>query len=281
MVQQALVRGVRLFELIFHRRTELGRPLPAPVNHPRPVIIVAGFANTVNSTREWHGALKRDGFSVFVFDDPVAGLGDITQAADGLSRFVRQVLLQTGAKQVDIIGYSAGGIVARSWMTLQGGAPHVHRLVTVASPHNGTVGTTWFKMLSKGFLLGPLVLDTTPQSQRQLSSGSYLMQRLRAAELPENVDIISIYNPRGDGVIWPPSSSRLDGATNIEVRGRGRLLARLAGTSHFGLAHWSGSTYELIRDELTQTTQSAKPSGKLQVVSPDTNAFHGKRKEAI
>lgn len=59
-----------------------------------------------------------------------------------LDRIVENVLRATGARQVDLVAYSLGGLVARAytrWLSLRGpgGSSRVRRLLTVCTPNNG------------------------------------------------------------------------------------------------------------------------------------------------
>ena len=65
-------------------------------------------------------------------------LGRVAAGARQLGWFVDQVLAETGAREVDLVGHSMGGVVARYYLTLGGGDAHVHRLITLGSPHGGT-----------------------------------------------------------------------------------------------------------------------------------------------
>ena len=70
-------------------------------------------------------------------DLPGDGTGDLVEAADALDAAATAALERTGEPAVDIVGYSAGGVVARLWIA-DGGAGSVRRVVTLGSPHHGT-----------------------------------------------------------------------------------------------------------------------------------------------
>src|SRR5690625_7926284 len=56
----------------------------------------------------------------------------------------------TGAKKVIIMGHSQGGLVARYWMRLLGGAKYVKHLMCIGTPNHGT---------TQGGILSPLVTN--------------------------------------------------------------------------------------------------------------------------
>lgn len=73
--------------------------------------------------------------------DPFAGRYRISYA-ELLARAVENVCRATGAERVDLVGYSMGGLVCRSytrWLSLRGpgGASRVRRLLTVCTPNMG------------------------------------------------------------------------------------------------------------------------------------------------
>ncbi|MEE2060294.1 esterase/lipase family protein [Rhodococcus artemisiae] len=70
--------------------------------------------------------------------DAVGGLGPIDEAAHELAVFVDEVLAQTGAEQVDVVGHSQGTLVPSQWVQFQGGADKVADYVSLAPMWHGT-----------------------------------------------------------------------------------------------------------------------------------------------
>lgn len=88
-------------------------------------------------------------------------------AAD-LASLVDDVLRATGAKKVDLVAHSMGGLVARSYLAFHGGNAKVERALLLSSPHLG-VGLVGFAAL---FGLGPDWMAV--HEQAELDSGSLL-----------------------------------------------------------------------------------------------------------
>jgi triacylglycerol esterase/lipase EstA (alpha/beta hydrolase family) len=111
-------------------------------------------------------------------------------SAKHLRDFVERVLAREDAQRVDIVAHSLGGVVARYYIERMGGATKVGRLVTIGSPHQGT-------------LLGRVGMVP---SARQLVAGSPFLCDL--GQMREGVVYASIWS-RADAVIVPPESSRI------------------------------------------------------------------------
>ncbi|MET4661976.1 pimeloyl-ACP methyl ester carboxylesterase [Streptomyces sp. PvP037] len=63
---------------------------------------------------------------------------DIRIAAELLGRHIEQVCERTGSRQVDVVGHSLGGLIARYYVQRLGGDTRVRTLVTLGTPHSGT-----------------------------------------------------------------------------------------------------------------------------------------------
>ena len=74
-------------------------------------------------------------------------------------------LARTGEQSVDVVGYSAGGLVARLWVA-DGHADVVRRVVTLGSPHHGT---------SLADLAGDVAPGQCPLGCQQMASDSDLL----------------------------------------------------------------------------------------------------------
>ncbi len=67
----------------------------------------------------------------------IFGLGDIKHSARQLADFVDEVLRRTGAQQVDLVGFSQGGMMPRYFLNALGGGPKVHNFVGIAPSNHG------------------------------------------------------------------------------------------------------------------------------------------------
>ena len=120
-----------------------------------------------------------------------------------------------------MVGYSAGGVVARVWVRDHGGAARARRVVTLGSPHHGT---TWPGSA------GDVAPDSCPEACQQLEPDSDLLRGLNAGdETPAGPVWVSIWSD-DDQVVVPPTRPGLDGALDFTVQSvcpgaRGRATA--------------------------------------------------------
>jgi pimeloyl-ACP methyl ester carboxylesterase len=173
---------------------------PLPGAHgagPRPIIMLHGYAmNRANFVPLAH-RLAGAGLG------PIVGfeywtLGRIAAAARQLGWFVDQVRAQTCATQVDVIGHSMGGVVARYYVALAGGDGAVAHLVTLGSPHFGT----------------DVSAIGVGHPMRELVSGSKLLRRLATAPPPQQTKVIVILS-RADALVPGARQAAVPGAETI------------------------------------------------------------------
>jgi triacylglycerol esterase/lipase EstA (alpha/beta hydrolase family) len=174
-----------------------------------PVVLVPGYGGDTASLRQLAAMLRAHGKDTTVVTLPGDGRGDLDAQAQALGTAVGAVLRRTGAPTVDVIGYSAGGVVARLWVRDHGGATRARRVVTLGSPHHGT---------DVAALAGGLAPGACPTACRQLATDSVLLARLNAGdETPPGPTWVSIWTTR-DRVVVPPGSAELSGALDFTVQ---------------------------------------------------------------
>ena len=115
---------------------------------------------------------------------------------------------RTGAPKVDLVGFSAGSIVVRSYLATKAGAEEAHRLVLLGAPNHGAA-------------IASVALSTEPAACTaacaELARRSSYLQNLNSRPAPKGVSIVSIWTA-DDMVVIPPTSAVLPGATNIEIQ---------------------------------------------------------------
>lgn len=192
------------------RATRGGSPSAraVPQDRPGPVVLVPGYGGGVGGLDVLAQRLRATGREVTVFRLPGDGTGDLTAQADSLDATVT-ALLRGGAPSVDVVGYSAGGVVARLWVRDHDGAAKARRVVTLGAPHHGTS----IASLAAAFLSG-----ACPTACQQLEPDSSLLDSLNSGdETPVGPEWVSIWST-GDDVVTPPDSAALDGATDLTVQ---------------------------------------------------------------
>jgi pimeloyl-ACP methyl ester carboxylesterase len=173
-----------------------------------PVLLVPGYGGSLSSLQPLRTALEADGRVVEEVPAPGDGTGDLDTQARHLATVAQEAMRANGATSVDVVGYSAGGVVARLWVRDHGGGSVARRVLTLGSPHHGSD-------------VAALVLDgagSCPPACQELAPDSALLRRLNAGdETPTGPSYISMWS-RTDSVSTPPETARLDGALDIPVQ---------------------------------------------------------------
>ena len=108
-------------------------------DEPGPVLLVPGYGGSTASLQVLADALTGAGRDVRIVRRRGARAPRTCATRRPTSAdAVDDVLAETGAPSVDLVGYSAGGVVVRIYVADLGGGSHVRRAVTLASPHHGT-----------------------------------------------------------------------------------------------------------------------------------------------
>lgn len=204
--------------------------------HPRPVVLVHGTFNNRAST--WNALsplLKNEGYCVFSLNfgakrkgSAVGATESIDASARQLARFVDAVLRLTGAGEVDMVGYSQGGMMPRQYLRFHGGATKVASLIGLAPSNHGT-NAKFRRMLERiaaapgstrssrekavaGFLLG---LEKRCRACLEQLAGSAFLKRLNTP--PETFAGIryTVISSKYDQVLTPYKEQFLAPGPNV------------------------------------------------------------------
>ena len=194
---------------------DLDRAVRCPVffsGAHEPVLLVHGTAGRPEDhwALGYQKVLPEMGFDVCTVRLPALALDDIQVASEYVVHAVR-VIAEASGKQVDIVGYSQGGLEPRwavkYWLDVQAA---VDDIVTLASPHHGA--------LSADALC---LAGSCEEAAWQMNQGSSFLASLNAVdETPGAIDYTSIYSLNDELVqpVLPVATAVLDGATNILVQ---------------------------------------------------------------
>jgi pimeloyl-ACP methyl ester carboxylesterase len=182
-----------------------------------PILSVHGIIDnhTIFSTLE--RTLRREGFSRLASFDYGLLTRDIRAAAQRLGHAVDGLATATNSDQIKIIGHSLGGLIARYYVQRMGGDALVDTLITLGTPHAGTV-------LAKPAAGSPLA--RVVPLLRQLSPDSDLIRELaepapgcRTRFVAVSSDLDHLIRPTSNGNIDHPDLQ----VRNFAVRGVGHL----------------------------------------------------------
>jgi triacylglycerol lipase len=172
-----------------------------------PVVLVPGYGGAQAALEPLADRIRATGRTATVVALPGNGTGDLSAQVDALNRVVDGALA-TGAPSVDVVGYSAGGVVTGLWVARDDGAAKVRRVVTLGSPLRGTT------LAGSAVAFAP---DACPVACRQLAPGSAEVRELAAAGVGRQVPWLSIWT-NADQTVTPPDSARLDGAVDVVLQ---------------------------------------------------------------
>ena len=105
---------------------------------PTPVILLHGTRSDKTINWQYLGPeLAELGYCVYSLDMPDRGQAPIAESVAALASLAEEVLAETGARQVSLLGHSLGGTVARDYVTRGGGLHIVDDLIAMGTPHYG------------------------------------------------------------------------------------------------------------------------------------------------
>ncbi len=181
-------------------------PLAARV----PVLLVHGLIDNRSIFTVMRRGLRRRGFAQVCTWNYSPLLRDIAEGAADLGAHIERICAQTGHDRVHVVGHSLGGLIARHHVQRQGGSRRVASLVTLGTPHGGSV--------LAHLLPTPLV--------RQLRPGSPVLRELAEPAPDWSTPMTAVYSDL-DQMVVPTRAGRCDHpdlrARNVLVRGVGHM----------------------------------------------------------
>jgi triacylglycerol lipase len=186
-----------------------GRPVDlVPQTAPGPVLLVPGYGGNLDSLQPLAAALRSSGRTAVIVEPVGDGTGDLRKQAEHLADVAERVRDDAGAASVDVVGYSAGGVVARLWVRDAGGAGVARRVLTLGSPHHGTSQAA----------LGAEFAGGCSEACEQLVPDSDLLRRLNAGDETPAGPLWVTVRSTSDQVVTPVDSAALPGALNVVVQ---------------------------------------------------------------
>ncbi|WP_228122424.1 esterase/lipase family protein [Saccharothrix syringae] len=162
-----------------------------------PIVLVHGIGDNRSAFAVLSGALRRRGFGVVHavnYSVLTALTGDVRRSAALLGEHVERVCEQTGADRVHVVGHSLGGLIARYYVQRLHGDARVRTLVTLGTPHGGTLTAYLFP---------------TPLT-RQLRPGSDLLSELAEPSPRPCRTRFAVVWSEMDQVVVPQRNARLE-----------------------------------------------------------------------
>ncbi|WP_043677027.1 esterase/lipase family protein [Streptomyces xylophagus] len=184
---------------------------PLPTEAKPPVVLLHGFIDNrsvfvlLRRSLAEHGRRQVESLNY----SPLTC--DIRTAAELLGRHIEEICERTGSKEVDIVGHSLGGLIARYYVQRLGGDLRVRTLVTLGTPHSGTA-------------VAPLA--NAHPIVRQMRPGSAVIEELTRPAPGCRTHFVSFWSDL-DHLMEPLETACIDHpdliAQNVQVSGIGHL----------------------------------------------------------
>ncbi|GAB3591986.1 alpha/beta fold hydrolase [Angustibacter peucedani] len=173
-----------------------------------PILLVHGMVDNRSIFALLRRGLMRRGFGRVHTLNYSPLTGDVRVAAERFAEEVEALCAETGYERLHVVGHSLGGLIARYYVQRLGGDTRVHTLVTLGTPHGGTL---------PAYLL-PATLC------RQLRPGSDVLAELdEPAATPCRTRFVAYWSDL-DQMIVPQRNARLD---HPDLQARNELVRRV------------------------------------------------------
>lgn len=173
------------------------------ITHKRnPVLLVHGLNDTYAVFRKMTAYLSESGWLVHGFSlKPNNGDANLEVLAQQVESYITRTFAPK--QPVDLVGFSMGGLVSRYYVQRLGGINRVQRMITIASPHHGTLMAN---------------LSKRPGCVQMRRDSEFLQDLNKDVEILEQIRFTSIWTPKDLLMIIPGDSSKMPVGENVIVR---------------------------------------------------------------
>jgi predicted alpha/beta hydrolase family esterase len=173
----------------------------------RGVLLLHGFTCNRGLWNPWMRQLRARGHAFMAITlEPAFGSIDAYGAA--IDAALRRLEASTGGRAPVIVAHSMGGLAARAWWRHVGhDGARVHRIVTLGSPHAGTL----------------MARFSAARNARQMRRHSQWLAQLAQAEQAQHYQRFDCFFGHADQIVCPAGTAALPGARNHHVPACGHL----------------------------------------------------------
>lgn len=165
-----------------------------------PVLLIHGILDTTKIFDKMSQYLTNLGWDVHSLNlIPNNGSLGLDKLAQQVADYVSKIF--PPHQSLDLIGFSMGGIVSRYYVQRLGGIQRVQRLITISSPHNGTL---------TGYALN------LPGPTQMRPKSAFLEALNQDVSVLEQINFTSIWTPY-DAIILPARSSQMPVGKEIKI----------------------------------------------------------------
>ena len=169
----------------------------------RPVILIHGLWNT---SAIFKSIIKKLDESKIEYFAPTLDHKYGSVSIVNLTELFNKLILEKYGleREIDIVGFSMGGIIGRYWLKMFNGFRRTKRFISIGSPHNGT-------------LTAQLIPEFPFKGISEMKINSTLLKELnKRNELLEKIDCISFYT-NWDIMVFPGWRAHLPSGSKISL----------------------------------------------------------------
>lgn len=188
----------------FERFWRIPEPQATAEGAPAAVLFIHGFLCNGGVWRPAIRCLHRKGIHHAYTINLEPPFGAINRHGRQVADYVEMISRQHGCARIVLVGHSMGGLAARASLREPGMARRVAKVITIGTPHHGTVHAR----LAPG------------ANVAQVRPGSAWLAQLNRADPPVPISNIYAFH---DNLVAPQDSARLENAKNIGLAGVGHI----------------------------------------------------------